>query len=97
MVREKRHHHVPYSLVESIHDRLGKVRHYSLLDRAQDVRVPLAATWADWDQQGRLVFARAGLLFAGILQDQTVHETLLADFNPQQFTEVIAPDWATRW
>lgn len=97
MIREKRQPRAPCSLIESIHDRWGHVRRYHLLDRAQDVLVPLDATWADLDQHGRLVFARAGKVFAGTLQDAAIHETLLADFNPQQFTEVIAPDWATHW
>jgi hypothetical protein len=94
---EKPQPHASYGLIESLHDRWGKVRRYSLLDRERDVLVPLDAAWADWDQQGRLVFTRAGKVFAGTLQDGAIPETLLADLNPQQFREVIAPDWATHW
>ena len=53
------------------------------------------ATWADWDQQGRLVVAREGRLWrwdaaAGSLQE-------IADFNPQTPDPQPAPHWARVW
>ena len=55
-------------------------------------------SWADWDQQGRLVFARDGKIFAGSLGDggQLV-ERELTDLNPSKPEPVPAPDWAARW
>jgi|SRR5579883_569032 len=55
-------------------------------------------TWIDWDQQGRLVLARAGKLFAS--QDAfgyplSVHE--LADFNKNTPRPVIAPYQGIHW
>ena len=56
------------------------------------------ATWIDWDQQGRLVFARAGKLFASLDtlgHPLTMHE--LADFNSNTPESVIAPYRGKRW
>jgi hypothetical protein len=52
------------------------------------------ATWADWDQRGRLILARDGRL----LHHQpggTLHE--LADFNGQPPDPRPAPAWASIW
>lgn len=97
-IREKRQPHALRSLVESIHDRWGEVRRYSVYDPGQDRLLPLSdATWADWDQQGRLVFAKGGKVFAATVGEAAIEATLLADFNPQQPTEVAPPEWATYW
>lgn len=56
-----------------------------------------AAAWADFDQQNRLVFARAGKLFTAGYQQGNYSEHELADFNGNQFESVDAPDWAKRW
>jgi hypothetical protein len=57
--------------------------------------VPLGrATWADWDQQGRLVLAREGQLF--VWEDGRGVRTI-ADFNDQAPDPQPAPEWATRW
>jgi hypothetical protein len=51
-------------------------------------------TWADWDQQGRLVMARDGRLF-DVQPDATTTE--IADFNAQEPQPEPAPDWARDW
>lgn len=55
------------------------------------------ATWADWDQQGRLVYVSAGRVLAGEIRDGGLVETLLADLNDATPAEVRAPNWARRW
>lgn len=51
------------------------------------------ATWADWDQRGRLIVARDGLL----LHWQPSGLTEIADLNDQTPDPQPAPAWATDW
>lgn len=56
------------------------------------------ASWADWDQQGRLVFARDGAVFAASIKENgKLNEILLIDLNPSEPRPKPAPDWATKW
>ncbi len=56
------------------------------------------AGWVDWDQQGRLVFARDGRIFRGdIAADGRVIERQLLDLNSFKPNPVVAPHWATTW
>jgi hypothetical protein len=71
---------------------------YSVRD-ATGHETPLAgAEWADWDQRGRLVFARAGALFAlpanALAQDEPRE---LVDLNGNKPYLMKAPVWATVW
>jgi hypothetical protein len=52
------------------------------------------ATWADWDQQGRLVLTPDGRLMQW---EPSKTLTELADFNDQEPDPQPAPDWATQW
>ena len=52
------------------------------------------ATWADWDQRGRLVLARDGRLLHWE-SPGSIH--LIADFNDQTPDPQPAPAWATTW
>ena len=61
-----------------------------------DVPIP-GARWADWDQAGRLVFAKDGCLFSAGLRGDALREKLLADQNPNKPRSMKAPEWATRW
>ena len=54
-------------------------------------------TWADFDQQGRIVFASEGKLFSAIVHNGEVPLTELGDFNDAKPQSVEAPEWATRW
>lgn len=58
--------------------------------------LPDNVTWADWDQQGRLVFAGAGQLFADT-SGTGENPILLADFNPQVPYTIESPSWAKEW
>ena len=51
------------------------------------------ATWADWDQRGRLVLAREGKLF--VFGANGFEE--IADFNAQEPVPEPAPGWAMQW
>lgn len=65
------------------------------LQNGQDDLVPLGvATWADWDQQGRLVLSADGRLFHW---NPAAGRTEIADFNPQFPEPETAPSWATQW
>jgi hypothetical protein len=56
------------------------------------------ATWADWDQKGRLVFARDGCIFRGQVEiDGSIAERKLLDLNAEKPTSRVAPHWATVW
>jgi hypothetical protein len=54
-------------------------------------------TWADWDRRGRLVFARAGKLFAADAEHPEAEPHELADFSAMRFELVKPPAWATEW
>ena len=66
---------------------------------AEGKDLPLdGAEWADWDQRGRLVFAREGKIFA--LTAEAIGESMpqeLADFNGNQPEPMEAPEWAKNW
>jgi hypothetical protein len=56
------------------------------------------ASWADWDQQGRLVFARDGSIFAGSIgQSGEFVERQLIDLNRSRPKPLPPPEWATKW
>src|SRR5215831_1314687 len=56
------------------------------------------ASWVDWDQQGRLVFARDGKIFAGSMEDNgALNEKQLFDFNQSKPEPLPAPECATKW
>jgi len=56
------------------------------------------ASWVDWDQQGRLVFARGGKIFAGSMEDNgPLTEKQLIDFNQSKPGLLPDPKWATEW
>jgi hypothetical protein len=66
---------------------------------AEGEELPLeGAEWADWDQQGRLVFARNGKIFA-LAADAIGQEPPeeLIDLNRNRPKHVVAPDWAKTW
>lgn len=56
------------------------------------------ASWVDWDQQGRLVFARDGKIFAGRVDEKgQLVERELTDLNSSKPVPVPPPDWASKW
>jgi hypothetical protein len=57
-----------------------------------------SASWVDWDQHGRLVFARDGKIFAASIKDNSnLVERLLVDLNPSKPKPVPPQEWATKW
>ncbi|MBI1276838.1 MAG: hypothetical protein GC179_01790 [Anaerolineaceae bacterium] len=76
----------------------GEVNKLFVVDNASDKKFPLGdATWADFDQQGRLVVANEGKLFSAALENGDLQLTELADFNANIFEPIEAPDWAQKW
>ena len=76
----------------------SRTNSYYLVDRkTRQKRAVEDVAWADLDQMGRLIFTREGALWLGELVGQEFHYVLLADFNDQKITEVIAPEWARHW
>jgi len=56
------------------------------------------ASWVDWDQQGRLVLARDGKIFAASIKEGGhLAEELLVDLNPLKPRSQPPPEWATKW
>jgi hypothetical protein len=56
------------------------------------------ATWADFDQRGRVIFFRDGCVFAvEAMELKGLVEKKLADFNENSFKAIKAPEWAVRW
>lgn len=54
-------------------------------------------TWADFDQQGRLVFACDGKIFSGDITNAEIRLTELADFNSAAPERLESPAWARTW
>lgn len=68
---------------------------YAIRDDAQRIVGPLGqATWADWDQNGRVVIAQRGRLLCWAPPDELQE---IADFNPQQPQPEAAPTHANEW
>jgi hypothetical protein len=73
-----------------------RVFRYSLLDKLEGSEVPIeGATWADWDQQGRLVFARDGKLLAQ--ETPGAAPTVITDLNGQEPESIVSPEQARHW
>ncbi|MGI4792142.1 MAG: hypothetical protein ACRYFS_25240 [Janthinobacterium lividum] len=66
---------------------------------ADGIDLPLdGAEWADWDQRGRLVFAKAGKIYAveaGSFGQESPRE--LVDLNDHKPEPMEAPGWAKVW
>jgi hypothetical protein len=69
---------------------------YKVWDEAERREVPVGrATWADWDQRGRLVLARDGRLLQ--VDVQTGRLEVIADFNGRTPEPEPAPGEALTW
>jgi 3',5'-cyclic AMP phosphodiesterase CpdA len=56
------------------------------------------AGWVDWDQKGRLVYARDGGIFRGDVDvNGRITERQLLDLNSSKPNPVVPPHWATTW
>jgi hypothetical protein len=55
-------------------------------------------SWTDWDQNGRLVFARDGSIFAGYIDGNgDITERKLIDLNDSKPNAFRTPSWASQW
>jgi len=94
------HYRLRRTVVADDRDHMGgsSVDEFAIEEVATSQRTSITdATWAEWDQQGRLVFARAGQIYAWRLDDHQVEETMLVDLNGQRFYRLAAPAWAQEW
>lgn len=66
-----------------------------MLHRGSEMRPLGLATWADWDQRGRLVVAQAGRLLEFSRQGTPIRE--ITDLNPLRPDPQPAPAWAITW
>jgi hypothetical protein len=58
----------------------------------------IGVNMADFDQNGRFVFARGGKLWSAHLGKSTMlEESLLYDFTPLKPERTVAPEWARKW
>jgi hypothetical protein len=89
-----------YSLVNEIYREPNfkwEVLHYAV-DETNDTKTLLDdVSWADWDQGGRLVFAKGGQLFASETVETPLEMKMIADFHANTPTSVEPPRWATQW
>lgn len=77
---------------------LGSIYEYSVLDIQKHKETKLEhVTWADFDQQKRLVLAKDGKLFSAAVVDGELVYTELTDFNANQPEAIDSPDWAKKW
>jgi hypothetical protein len=85
-------------LTRSIHG-LDYAEEFTLLGPGRSFSVALdGASWADWDQQGRLVFAAGGKVMTGELRhDGSFVQRSLLDLNSSRPSPVTTPGWAARW
>jgi hypothetical protein len=67
---------------------------YSLATPEGDLVEVLDATWADWDQAGRLVYTDGGRVFA---REAGAPARCVADLTADTPRAVIAPAWAATW
>ncbi|HMK21348.1 MAG TPA: hypothetical protein VK466_03390, partial [Terriglobales bacterium] len=82
--------------VEKYYDPDGQLLCYLVGQRGQKLDIGVGS-WADIDQQGRLVFASKGRLYSGTLKKGQVVLNELADFNNVNPSPLKAPKWAQSW
>jgi hypothetical protein len=72
---------------------------FALVDQdGNSTTVLQGASWADWDQRGRFVFARDGKVMVGSFDHSgTMVPRQVADLNPSTPSAVPTPEWAAKW
>lgn len=70
---------------------------FSLISPDQPEILIQGAEWADWDQRGRLVYAKDGQLFADDLSQPSLTPRLIADLNDMRPEPLVPPAWAKQW
>ena len=102
MIWHKQHPQQGYSIEMALrgydHQRYGDPYIYEFALFTDDDVFPLEnATWADWDQHGRLALTRDGQVFAVPPEAFRPDLDPVADLNDQQVEPIEAPGWARRW
>ena len=74
-------------------------RTFGLRDNERQTLLPIeGAVWADWDNQGRLVYAKEGRLFTrDISHPREIRPKAIAEFNSSKPKRVKSPQWAREW
>ena len=94
---QKQNPGTPYLLLAEIYrepDFKTSFLHY-MVDTASNKRTQIEdVTWVDWDQQGRLVFARNGQLCASESSQSPLEVQMIADFRTNTPKPVLPLDWA---
>lgn len=70
------------------------VAEYAVLSGSGELHALGRATWADWDQRGRLVVAQDGRLLHWRAPDNVA---VIHDFNAQRPDPQPSPAWASEW
>ncbi len=103
-IRHKRTENKPYRLImydygyTYVSSGDPHVFRYALYNEQTKVNIPIATDeWADFDQQGRLVYVNNGALFAAHLTQTGMVEHQIADFNEQRPKLIQSPTWAHTW
>jgi hypothetical protein len=99
--KEKPHPQKPLTLLTgaSSLEHMATGRSFIVRDTKRNLQIPLnRAVWADWDKQGRLVYAQGGRLFVGEFDGSgRIEPREIADFNSHKPERVETPDWAKVW
>ncbi|MEP7288510.1 MAG: hypothetical protein ABI947_22385 [Chloroflexota bacterium] len=76
----------------------NEICQFSLKNHLNNVEFTINCNeWADWDQQGRLVYTHEGKLFLGQIWKDQIESVQLADFNPNKLRLIESPAWAKTW
>ncbi len=100
-VHERSHETNSHSLIMTSiysHDSPNS-RTFDLKDNGRQTVSPIeGAIWADWDKQGRLVYAKEGKLFtADIMWSSGIRAQELVEFNSSKPKRTKSPKWAREW
>jgi hypothetical protein len=82
--------------IEKYNDPTEQLLCYVVDHNGRSMEVGLGS-WADIDQQGRLVFSAAGRLYAAMVEEDGVKLDQLADFSGSKPSAMESPAWARRW
>ena len=77
---------------------LPQLDNYSVSFNEKDLLLINNATWADWDQRNRLVYAIGGKLYAcEVTRREIKPPRTIAEFNNMEPESIAPPDWASHW
>ncbi len=75
-----------------------ELHEFRLLDKVSSSEIGIETdTLANWDQQNRLVYVKAGQLLAGEIHNGKIEARVIADFNANKPKLITSPEWAKKW